>query len=507
MKNRLLIISIIALCTACGDFLEPKSKSEFVPKEISALNELLLGEAYPTADVSNLNIFLGVLDDDIDMSKYNTFPEGKHESVYHGVFTWQPDIYERFEAAQLSERNYNLYQPYYAKIRGANAILDYLHTVTGEPEDINNVHAQALTLRAFYYFQLVNIFGHPYGDNKDGLGVPLKLTSQVEETLPNRATVKEVYDQIIADLLLAESLYLQLPESIQWEANHRTSLPLVQLLLSRVYLYTEQWELAKNYAKKVIDNKQFSLADLHSLPEDKPYAIYHIYNCPETIWVYGTIKDFISGWNALKSDNSQGQTTFCIFKASDDLLNSFEEGDLRKTTYFIPEQEATAGVHTLQAFGKVEVGEESKLPLAGFRFARSFRLSEAYLNYAEANAMLYKEKADAAALTQAKEALKELRLKRMENEEQANVEVANPDELITFVRNERRRELCFESHRWFDLRRYGMPEITHRWNTEKGVEVYTLKAKDPAYTLALPTSALKAHPEMVQNPLPPKRTN
>lgn len=507
MKNKILILLIAAFCTACGNFLEPKSKSEFVPKEISALNELLLGQAYPTTDVSNLNIFLGVLDDDVDMSKYNVFPEGLHLDIYHSVFTWQPDIYDRFESAQLSEADYNLYRPYYAKIRGANAVLDYLHTVTGTPEDINNVHAQALTLRAFYYFQLVNIFGHPYGDNKEALGVPLKLTSQVEEFLPNRATVFEVYNQIIEDLLLAESLYLQLPQNIHWKANYRTSLPLVQLLLSRVYLYTEQWESAKSYAKKVIDNKQFSLVDLNAMPEDKQYMVFHQYDCPETIWGYGDIKDFVTGWNALKSDNSQGQPTYCIFKASDDLLNSFEKGDLRKTYYFIPEKEATAGQHTLQAFGKVEVGEESKLPLNGFKFARSFRLSEAYLNYAEANAMLYKERAEAAALSEAQESLKTLRLNRMSSEEKATVEITNPDELITFVRAERRRELCFESHRWFDLRRYGMPEITHRWYSETGVKTYTLTHKDPAYTLALPTSALKAHPEMVQNPLPPKRNN
>lgn len=506
MKNKILILFTIILFTACSDFLEPKSKTEFVPEDISSLNELLLGEAYMTTQNQRLNLFLGILDDDVSTTSYYDFPVGRQPEQYFTVFTWQPDIYEELEAAQLGEREYNLYQTHYARIRGANAVLDYLHTVSGKPEDIKNVQAQALTLRSFYYFQLVNIFGHPYGDNKEALGVPLKLTSAVEENLPNRAKVSEVYKQIISDLLLAESLYLQIPESLQWKDNFRTSLPMVQLLLSRVYLYTEQWEEARTYAKKVMDNSQFSLVDLNAMTEE--YAAYHQYDSPETIWGYGSIEDFITNWNTLKSDMSQGQISYSIFRASDDLLNCYEETDLRKTKYFVGEKEPTGDKHLLQAFAKVEVNDNTKLPTRGFKFARSFRLSEAYLNYAEANAMLYKDKGDASASIAAKNSLEELRLKRISSAEDITVEINDANELVTFVRNERRRELCFESHRWFDLRRYGMPEIKHVWHESETVsKTYTLKEKDPAYTLPLPTSALEAHTEMEQNPKGPKRTN
>ena len=59
MKQQIIFIFIISLILGgCGDFLEPKSKSEFVPKDANSMNELLLGEAYPRSDISGLNIFL-----------------------------------------------------------------------------------------------------------------------------------------------------------------------------------------------------------------------------------------------------------------------------------------------------------------------------------------------------------------------------------------------------------------------------------------------------------------
>lgn len=150
-----------------------------------------------------MNLFLGLLDDDINTTQYYELSQGTTYDPYYAVFTWQPDMYETFEDEGYNDRAINLYLPYYEKIRGANAVLDYMSSVTGSKEDMINVEAQALALRSFFYFQLVNIFGQPYCDYKNGLGVPLKLTSEVVETLPNRATVSEVYEQIISDLLKA----------------------------------------------------------------------------------------------------------------------------------------------------------------------------------------------------------------------------------------------------------------------------------------------------------------
>lgn len=76
------------------------------------------------------------------------------------------------------------------------------------------------------------------------------------------------------------------------------------------------------------------------------------------------------------------------------------------------------------------------------------------------------------------------------------------DALVERIRLERRLELCFEGHRWFDLRRYGMPSITRVWKNGDYVKSYTLKEKDPFYTLPIPPSVLEENRQLVQTQLP-----
>ena len=102
---------------------------------------------------------------------------------------------------------YNIWEGYYKFILGANAALDYIGDVNGTEAEKNYVIAQALGLRAFYYFMLVNHFGAPYNYDKQAAGVPLKLTSNLlpeEDLLMTRNSVEEVYNQIIEDLSEAE---------------------------------------------------------------------------------------------------------------------------------------------------------------------------------------------------------------------------------------------------------------------------------------------------------------
>ena len=75
------------------------------------------------------------------------------------------------------------------------------------------------------------------------------------------------------------------------------------------------------------------------------------------------------------------------------------------------------------------------------------------------------------------------------------------DDLLTAIRNERRKEFCFEGFRWFDLRRQGMPEITYVYRAEKGGPklVYTLHRNDPMYTLPFPSVLFEKNIELQQN--------
>ena len=125
------------------------------------------------------------------------------------------------------------------------------------------------------------------------------------------------------------------------------------------------------------------------------------------------------------------------------------------------------------------------------------------MNYAEAQANL-------DGFNNAIETLNTLRENRFDPEDMEylgeDIDITSKEELIAFIKEERRRELCFEGHRWFDLRRWGMPEIRHIWhNSEKDSTEYILKEKDLMYTIPIPNEAMLENPNLVQNELPEKR--
>ena len=102
---------------------------------------------------------------------------------------------------------------------------------------------------------------------------------------------------------------------------------------------------------------------------------------------------------------------------------------------------------------------------------------------------------------EARTALDRLRQHRIETSHYEATALSG-DALIEEIRAERRRELCFEGHRWFDLRRQGMPEIKHTYKAEKGGAVYeyVLQQGDPMYTIPFPNSVVLQNRALVQNP-------
>lgn len=529
LKNKIIALCLcsIALCS-CEDFLDPSSTSEFVPKDANSLNELLLGEAYPRNDIDGMNIFLNLLDDDITAMPYQTPQDGFDANRFLAAYTWQPDMFKMMEEAGYS--NTNMYEQYYELILGANAVIDYIDQVNDEKQNINYVLAQAYALRGFLYFKLVNIFGQPINSQPDALGVPLKLNSGVENTenALARRTVKEVYTQIINDLKEAERLYETLPADKQFAKDYRTSLPMVQLLLSRVHLYQENWSDAASYAHKVMTNSNFKLLDLNVVEtlteEGYPfYKTYHAYSeSSEVIWVYGSVSDmgsWVMSYAGTSNPKDNNRVMHAYFKASDDLMDTYEDTDLRKERYIIKKavrDERGIDIWTPMAIGKLSVNipQDNGISLNNFYkpisgsgvFGRSLRLSEAYLNYAEAKAMMYQMGTDANGATEAQDALDELRVKRYAANDFKSLDITDAEELIQFVRNERRRELCFEDHRWYDLRRWGMKEIKHVWYNDANTKsIFTLNQGDKGYTIPIPDEAMDLNAALKQNELPAKR--
>lgn len=496
MKINTFLIVVFMMFASCSDFLEPKSPNEYIPENVSSLDEMLLGSAYPSSSSGSLFVFHNILDDDVMITDEDVaWPESTaaEKEAFIQLFSWNPNM----QVTMSDAGNYkNVWESFYNLILGTNAALDYLDEVSGTEEEKAYVKAQSLGLRAFYYLQLVNLFGEPYTYNKEALGVPLKLTSSLSTSYSKRETVGKVYEQIVRDLDDAEKSFEETPAAKQYSPNYRMSLPAVQLLKARVYLYMNNLEKAAEYAKKVIDDWNFELRDLSTLSDANMTAVsyphYVTYDNTETIWAYGKGNEAFAFTFSLIGDRGMGSQYYRRFiNASDELVQSFkDEGDLRVKFYLVPEYGYTP-VRYLAISKCALMGENAP---SGDKFAFSLRLSEAYLILAEATA--------ASDPEVALKAINDLRRNRISGDKYEDKEGLSGQVLLDFVKEERHRELCFEGHRWFDLRRYGMPSFTRAWK-EKGVVTknFTMEEKDAAYTLPLSNEVLERNPGLEQNRL------
>ena len=511
--NRILKYGLwlgVLILTSCHDFLEPKSQTEYVPKLVKSLDELLLGEVYMGPGLGDGAFYgvLGLFDDDVAVRKgWRANGEETNLNKIRLTYSWSKDMKDNFSG-------YNTYGEVYKKSVGCNSVLDYIDDVQGSEIEKNRVMAQALAFRGYFYFHLVNLYGQPYSFNKNALGVPLKLNSKLSTGGMTRNTVGEVYTQILKDLLEAERLYKTLPEDEQNLHNNRINLPCIQLILSRVYLYMENWEQAMVYGEKVSKDYNYEILDLNSLPlpdryNDPAYMNYYTWDNSEVIFLFGNQGDVLdlplTTVQYTEYDDSGRPTyyTYNVSVVSDSLIKAYETTDLRKKHYLIWERvgrEETPRYYV--PISKFEVGYDYDISWgwsAGV-WGIAFKVTEAYLNAAEAAACLYKETGKGEYLAKAHGLLDQLRVKRIVAGAFENNSITDPDKLIAFVRDERRRELCFENHRWFDLRRYGMNELKHIWYDQTGNSIeYILEKNDPGFTLQIPNEAFEYNPGMVQN--------
>jgi len=169
----------------------------------------------------------------------------------------------------------------------------------GTSPEIDNKLGECYYIRGLLYFYFVRAYGRPYYQSPEtNLGVPIVNGTPddvVNMTLPDRATVKETYEQVIADLKKAEELLAEDNGPIYASAGA------AQAMLSRVYLYMsgtyespnrEYAQLAVDYASKVIGSGKYAL-----LPRDQfmRYNTYTPEENPETIFAVKRVAAEFSG--------------------------------------------------------------------------------------------------------------------------------------------------------------------------------------------------------------------
>lgn len=467
------LISIITTLTSCGDFLEEVSQDEFEPKTTSSFQELMNGEGYisnPTDPITYM------MDDDVQGCKGSKMSDVL--SARQAIFEWQPDYWQVENDCQsvLGDIKYS-YRNTYKTIAACNIIIENLPGSEGEQKDKDITMAEAKTMRAFYYWRLVNTYALPYNDKltspESNLGVPLVTESEVKDEGIPRATVAEVYRQIVQDIEDACALY---GDDTTNRGVYRVNYTSAHLLASRIYLFMEQWD-------KVIEHADKAMANAPSLVSLKSYNIDNNMNptngviskkFPETI--------FICGRKAMSGDYSLAGSCFGV---SRELANLYEIMDRRMNCYLVASGYDYYPYRILK-----NCSDEHEF---------TWRTAELYLNRAEAYMNLYRN-GDSDAGQKAIDDLNTLRENRYRIFKA--IELTNIDDLQQLMRDERRRELCYEGFRFFDLKRYGMPSIEHILVAESGAQTrYVLEERDPMYCVPFPDNALDHNENLVQNPL------
>lgn len=225
-----------------------------------------------------------------------------------GVTTDDLYYFYNYNNIKNNGRSNSFWTKSYKAILGTNTIIE------SAPEGISDEEDQLIGenyyLRAMVYFNLVNVYGRPYTQDPSALGVPLKLTADVSD-IPNRSTVKEVYDQIIFDLEKAAEL-MNIDKSSIYASKEAAF-----ALLSRVYLYMDKNEEAAQYASEVIESGKFMLLSTSDLanypkkiPEDNLETIFALkYEQDDYLSGYNTIGGFYSvidnvGWGEMYASSS-----------------------------------------------------------------------------------------------------------------------------------------------------------------------------------------------------------
>lgn len=550
--RKILYITIaaasLAVTTGCKEFLEPRSQSEYTVTRVDQLTELIISALPDPNDTGHMALsggYLDILSDDV-MTRptiqvtnpvSDTWYAQDYVTQVQTLYTWQPDYSKAGAYANEFMRWDDIYDNTYYKLTYVNSVLDYIDKVEGTQAQKNYVRAQALALRAFYYLNLVNIYGEPYNKGVGGQGVPIRLTGAKENRKMTRNTVGEVYDRITEDLLEAIALFEGLGETERYR-QYQPTLPMALLLAARTFLYMEDWEQAEYYAQKLIsDWPNFEVQDLNELVKGGKYTNltpdnplrqlfwpdFNTYSNPDVIWAYGSAsKDAteITGREMhLRPEWVRNNILPTLTLASESLIDSYDEDDLRLRTYFVrdlydePDYTVQDAVDPKQnfkyrAYGKQSIRQnETGMPDDQHHFlpednnqtfGYSLRIAEAWLILAEAYAEQGK---DGEAL----EALVQVQSKRFAAGEIPAVYTTG--NVIELVRKERRREMCLEQLRWFDLRRWDRPEITHVWyNTAVGSQSgqmmkYVLAKDDEGYTLPMPEEIMLGNIDLIQVPV------
>ena len=496
MKTKYILILTIcmALVTSCADFLDETDKSNFTS-----------GNYFKTPE--HAATIVNAIYTDLRMAA---------SGDYGGTPYFMTDFLTGLANTRVSQ-NVNInnirlvvnnsdndysrvwWQASYRGIGNANLAIERIPEIEMDNTQKSKYLGEAYFFRAYYYFNLVRIFGD----------IPLVLVpvdASSPELYPDQASVDAVYSQIVADLLEAEK------SQLTWDdESGRVTMGVVKSLLANVYLTMagyplqkgrEYYALAASKTKEVIDNGTYSLFesydDMHNPSiENKGEHMFMIQYQANTSVENGAQALYLP----YNMDISYYSTETGSIVVLDEYIDSYENGDKRveeKEFYFTNYTSNANREETVQ-FGGYYVykffDEEAHLRTAKSGLNQPLmRYADILLQYAEAQ-----NEADGAPSASAYECINKVR-KRANLGELSGL---SQDQFREAVWKERWHELAFENKLWFDMARtrkiFSMSD--GKFDNYVGHQfVYGPTLGERELLFPIPTSERNNNKKLVQNP-------
>ena len=355
----------------------------------------------------------------------------------------------------------NIWTSIYRVIANANQILKFLPDIDDlETGQKNHLEGEARAIRALAHFDLLRYYGEHWNMSSSA-GIPIIQTPQALKDQPSRATVLASYQFIISEMTKAAGLMDQ-----QIKDKAFININTMNALLARIYLYQGENEKAVEYATKVIASGDFQLLDAAKYQD-----VFRSKLNAESIFELLFDSQNRSGYNGSTYSRTDALRSELNYMASKNLEDFFKgrAGDVRESLLNFSTDGNDA---TILPDGRTQKyrGETTR-----DNSAFIIRYAEMFLIRAEALGSI-KGLAD----------LNFLRQKRGLSVLTPN-QVSSSEDFLQAVLNERRSELNFEGHRYFDLAR-------------KRKIKSVLNIEDFRSIFPIPNREIIANPNIKQNP-------
>lgn len=485
MKKSIIILAVFLLCASSCTLLDSKDDLQLTDEMLQTRYYHLFNMGYRTYNC---------VPDGFSRIDNNLFATVSDEAQY--VTTLSKSA--RFNDGSWSQYNNpdDCYDWFYVGIHDVNYFLentvDYVEalaqsrdtiTTSGRysyEQDVLNMsrlREEAVVLRAYYYFELIKRYG----------GVPV-IKSIADKDYSERATYDSVVKMIVDDIdSVMDKLVDSWVEETLSNYDGRLTKGAARAIKSRVLLYaasplnnpsndTEKWMAAAKAAYDVINMGRYSLTDSY---QDLFYSAATNTN-PEVIWAKRN-----SASNTIEKANypigtQGGNTGVCPslnlvkayeHKGATNPSNWFENLDPRCAATIVKNLDYWNGREMQIYAGGTDSPSNPNSSPTGFYLKKFlnpdlnlvndateihswilFRYAEILLNYAEAMNEIYGPDGKGSFGLSAREAVNMIRSR--EGVEMPPVAATDKDSMRDAIKRERRVELAFEEHRFWDLLRW-----------------------------------------------------